>query len=342
MSKDVQVLGPLMMDIEGLTLTGEDRELLGHPLIGGFILFTRNFKNKKQLTELVIEIRKERPDILIAADYEGGRVQRFREGFTRIPPMRALGEAYEQNPARGRALAQACGWLMAAELREADIDLPFAPVLDIDTGVSEVIGDRAFHRDPDIIASLAVSLMAGLRDAGMAATGKHFPGHGHVAPDSHVELPVDERSMDEIEDEDIEPFLQMMQAGLPSVMMAHIRYPAVDDLPASLSHYWIQDCLRGEYGFDGAVFCDDLSMGGAACMGGYLERAEMALDAGCDMLPVCNNRAGVVEILDGLDWQPSPEASRRLMALKARALETPQDFSRYQAAQSLLASLTVA
>lgn len=331
--------GPIMMDIEGLTLSEEDRELLQHPLVGGLILFTRNFNNQEQLFELINEIISKKPDILIAVDYEGGRVQRFHDGFTRIPPMRAIGDIYAQNEAKGRTFAQVCGWLIATELRELEIDLCFAPVLDLDSGMSEVIGDRAFDSDPDAVASMALAFMTGMQEAGMAATGKHFPGHGHVTADSHAELPVDERSLDELDAMDMHPFRELIEAGLPSVMMAHIRYPAVDDMPASLSHIWIQDRLRHDLGFTGAVFCDDLSMGGAAAMGGYLERAELALNAGCDMLPVCNNRSGVIELLDQLQWNVTPEGGARLHALKGRKLDTPQDFARHQAARAMLSTV---
>lgn len=317
------LLGPVMMDIEGHALSSEDRELLAHPLVGGFILFTRNFSNKTQLNELINEIRNERRDILIAVDYEGGRVQRFRSEFTRIPAMRQFGALSDRDNEAGREAARSAGWLIGTELRECDIDLSFAPVLDMEGGVSEIIGDRAFHSDPDRIIELATAFMHGMQTAGMAATGKHFPGHGHVAPDSHVELPVDERVYADLLGLDMRPFRALIAAGLPSVMMAHIRFPAIDPNPASLSRRWIQDILRGELGFAGAVFCDDLSMGGAAAMGGYTERAMLALEAGCDMLPVCNYRAGVVELLDNLRWIPKEAADWRLRSLRGKAVQNP-------------------
>lgn len=336
--KVTNCLGPLMVDVAGLELTTEDRELLHHPLTGGLILFTRNFENKEQLAVLTKEIRSERSDILLAVDYEGGRVQRFREGFTRIPAMRRLGQAFDRDASAAVDLAGDCGWLLASELREFDIDLAFSPVLDLDCGVSEVIGDRALHADPQTVVHLASAFMAGMHKAGMAATGKHFPGHGHVAPDSHVELPVDGRRLEEIQATDMQPFRQLIKAGLPSIMMAHIRFPSIDDLPASLSRRWIQGQLREELGFGGAVFCDDLSMGGAGSVGGYLERAQLALEAGCDMLPVCNHRQGVEELLDGLRWQPGSEAQQRLQLLRASSGGV-EDRSRHRHIQAALASL---
>lgn len=330
-------LGPIMMDIDGFQLASEDCEVLEHPQVGGFILFTRNFESKRQLVELIRNIKKVRPDILIAVDYEGGRVQRFREEFTRLPSMRQIGAIYNDNKEQSQQLSRECGWLIATELGEVGVDLCFAPVLDIDSCVSEVIGDRAFHQDPEIISRLAIAFMQGLAEGGMAATGKHFPGHGQVAPDSHVELPVDERTLAEINALDIRPFKALIDAGLASVMMAHIKFPAVDHRPASLSPVWIQQQLRKWLGFKGAVFCDDLSMGGAGAMGSYIDRAQMALEAGCDMLPVCNHRPGVEELLDRLQWQSTAESGNRLKSLKARAVK--QDTPRLLQTQTNLSAL---
>jgi beta-N-acetylhexosaminidase len=330
-------LGPIMLDVAGLELGAEDRELLGHPLVGGLILFARNYADPAQLKALMTSIRELRPEILVAVDYEGGRVQRFRDGFTRLPAMRALGERYDQNEQQALQLSEDCGWLIGAELREFDIDLSFAPVLDLDGGVSGVIGDRAFHRNPDIVVPLALAFMRGMSAAGMCATGKHFPGHGQVAPDSHKELPVDTRSYEQLS-RDLQPFTSIMKAGLPSVMMAHIQYPAIDALPASLSRHWVTERLRGACNFSGAVFTDDLSMGGAAAMGSYTERASLALAAGCDMLPVCNERAGVVELLDSLRQPQAVESQQRLSKLRAspESFAAAADHDRWQQAKAHL------
>lgn len=293
-------LGPLMIDLEGLALTEEDRELLRHPLVGAVILFTRNFQSIQQLEQLVAEIRAVRtPPVLVTVDHEGGRVQRFREGFTRLPALRKIGRAYDADAAMGRQLARQCGWLMAAELRAVGIDLSFAPCVDLDYGISSVIGDRAFHRDPRIVAELAIAYMGGMREAGMAATAKHFPGHGAVAPDSHVALPVDRRPLADI-DEDLYPYRRLIDNGLASVMAAHVVFEDVDRLPAGFSPRWIQDELRGRLGFQGAVFTDDLSMAGAGVVGDMLARSRAALAAGCDVLSLCNNRQGVLQVIDSL------------------------------------------
>ena len=334
-------LGPIMLDVAGTELDSEDRELLEHPLVGGLILFTRNYVNRAQLAALIQSMRVIRPEMLIAVDYEGGRVQRFREGFTHLPAMRQLGECYDVNRDAALQLAEQCGWLIAAELREFDIDLSFAPVLDLDASVSSVIGDRAFHSEPLPTIELAKAFMAGLQSAGMAATGKHYPGHGQVAPDSHKELPIDERNYAQL-DRDLQPFKALIAAGLPSVMMAHIQYPAIDRLPASLSRHWVTDRLRGEYGFKGAVFTDDLSMGGAAAMGSYTDRASLALEAGCDMLPVCNYREGVIELLDGLRQSQQPSGSQqRVGALRgtAKTFQPAQPQSIWQQAHNAMSTL---
>ncbi len=308
-------LGPLMVDVGGPSLSAEDREVLGHPLVGGVILFSRNYADPAQVTALVRDIRKlRRPPLLVAVDQEGGRVQRFREPFTRLPAAAAFGRCYDREPGRAVAAAREGGWLMAAELRAIGVDLSFAPVLDRDLGCSDVIGDRAFHAEAATITALAGAFAAGMGDAGMTATLKHFPGHGAVAADSHAELPVDERPYATIADHDLPPFAKLIRQGAQSVMMAHIRYPAVDAQPASLSRHWIKTVLRDELAFDGVVFCDDLSMNGAAAVGDYLTRAHLALEAGCDMLPVCNNRPAVIDLLDGLQV---PSANTRLSALAA-------------------------
>lgn len=317
MSKKTTHLGPLMVDVAGHELTAEDREVLAHPLVGGMILFTRNYRDTEQLAALCKEIFAvaRNPRLLLAVDHEGGRVQRFRVGFTRIPAMRTLGKLCEESPAKANDEARLHGLTIGQELAAYGIDLCFAPVLDRDFGVSTVIGDRAFDNRCATIIELARSFRAGLNAAGLAATGKHYPGHGAVAADSHLELPVDRRSMEALQ-EDLEPFEALIKDGIESLMMAHVRYTSVDQTPASLSKIWIQDILRKRSGYDGAIFCDDLSMHGAAVVGSMEDRARIALEAGCDMLPVCNDRASVLGLLDSLkDLKPQKESSDRLKKL---------------------------
>jgi beta-N-acetylhexosaminidase len=308
-----------MADIAGLELTQEDRDVLNHPLVGGVILFTRNYHNNEQLRALTTELqalRKRGPRLLIAVDHEGGRVQRFRDGFTRIPAMGWIGQLHAGERDKGLQWARAQAQILGNELAAHGIDLCFAPVLDLDHGVSAVIGDRAFAADPAAVIALAKSFCDGLASAGMAATGKHFPGHGAVAADSHHELPVDARPLREIERTDLKPFVALVRARIPSLMMAHVRYTAVDATPASLSRKWIQGYLRRKLGYRGAVFCDDLSMGGAAVIGSYADRARLALAAGCDMLPVCNNRPALLELLRDLKKiKPAAASGVRLARL---------------------------
>jgi beta-N-acetylhexosaminidase len=312
-------LGPLMIDLQGAAITAEERELMRHPLVGGVILFTRNYVDPDQLTQLVAGIHAERsPPLIVAVDQEGGRVQRFIPGFSRLPPARLIGHAFDQDPKEGLELARRTGWLMASELRSHGVDISFAPVVDLDYGVNEAIGTRAFHKRADVVSQLAVSYMHGMRGAGMAATAKHFPGHGAVSADSHHTLPVDRRDLVDMAD-DLSPYRRLIANGLPSVMVAHIVFPALDVAPASLSSGWIRDVLRGELRFQGVVFADDLSMGGAAAAyGDVVTRAQKALAAGCDMLPVCNNRASVIALLDGLKVEPEPASRLRLVRLHGR------------------------
>jgi beta-N-acetylhexosaminidase len=322
----VMSLGPLMVDIAGQTLSAEDREILGHPLIGGVILFTRNYSDPPQLAALIRELHELRsPPLLVTVDHEGGRVQRFRDQFTALPPARLCGNLYDRDSALGLRFTEQLAWLMAAELRAVGVDLSFAPVVDLDYGVSVIIGDRALHRDPVAVGELARAWLLGMRRAGMAACAKHFPGHGAVAGDSHNMLPVDERSLDEIRRRDLKPYQRLIRLDLPAVMMAHVVYRQVDADPASFSRRWIGTELRQELGFTGAVFCDDLSMRGAAGAGDYVARARTALAAGCDMLPVCNNRAGVVAILDGLGVDPDPVSQWRLARLHGRDGSSMED-----------------
>ncbi len=310
-----------MLDLAGPVLQPEERERLRHPLTGGVILFARNYESPAQLEQLAAEIHALRhPPLLIAVDHEGGRIQRFREGFTPLPPARRLGELFDRHRREALALAEASGYLMAAELRAVGVDFSFAPVLDLDRGLSEVIGDRAYHRDPEAVAALARAVVRGMARAGMAAVGKHFPGHGGCAADSHTSLPVDTRELADIELEDLVPYERLIQAGLPAVMPAHVLYPRIDSLPAGFSRVWLQQILRGRLGFQGAILSDDLSMVGAHVAGADMRgRARAALAAGCDMVLVCNDPAGAAEVLDGLGAYDNPVAGLRLVRLHGRA-----------------------
>ena len=310
-------LGPVMLGLAGPSLAPEEREMLTHPLTGGVLLFERNYESPAQLAALCAEVHALRtPPLLIAVDHEGGRVQRFREGFTRLPAPATLGRLHERDAARARVLAHLTGWLMAVELRSVGVDLSLAPVLDLDHGVSGVIGARAFHRDPEVVAELAHQLMLGMREGGMAATGKHFPGHGAVAADSHHELPVDPRRLEDILLEDMLPFERMIHFGLAAVMTAHVRYPAADGHIASLSSFWVGELLRRRLDFQGAVFSDDLAMAAAVTAeGDVAARARAALEAGSDMVLVCQRRADGEAVLDGLGSWRNPVSLLRLARL---------------------------
>jgi beta-N-acetylhexosaminidase len=305
-------IGPVMLDIAGTALTPADEARLRHPLVGGVILFTRNYQSPRQLAGLAAGIHALRsPPLLIAVDHEGGRVQRFREGFTHIPAMRELGRVWDDHPRRAKHLAQQAGYVLAAELRACGVDFSFTPVLDVDYGASSVIGDRALHSDPEVITELAHALLQGMRQGGMHTVGKHFPGHGFVRADSHLEIPVDERSYTDIELCDLIPFRRMVNFGLTAVMPAHVIYPKVDKYPAGYSEVWLKRILRGELGFEGCIFSDDLSMEGASVAGGIVQRAEAALHAGCDMVLVCNRPDLADELLAGLHWDmPAPSQAR--------------------------------
>lgn len=312
-------IGPVMLDVVGKTLTPEDEARLKHPLVGGVILFARNYESPSQLAELTASIRALRtPPLLISVDHEGGRVQRFRTGFTKIPPMRELGKLYDQHPKRAKHLAEQVGYVLASELRACGVDFSFTPVLDVDYGASSVIGDRAFHNEPQAIAELAHSLLIGLKKGGMPTVGKHFPGHGYVCADSHLEIPVDERSYTDIELCDLIPFRQMVNFGLTAVMPAHVIYPKVDPRPAGFSKIWLKDILRGELGFEGCIFSDDLSMEGATVAGGIVQRAEAALHAGADMVLVCNKPESADELLAGLKWEMSAPTRARLAQMHGK------------------------
>ena len=323
---------PVIIDVAGLSLSDDDRRRLAHPLVGGMILFGRNWDSREQVAALCAEVKEVRPDLLISVDHEGGRVQRFRTGgFTHLPPMRRLGELWMKDALAATNAATATGYVLGAELRACGIDLSFTPVLDLDYGESSVIGDRAFHRDPRVVTMLAKSVMHGLLQAGMANCGKHFPGHGFVQADSHVEIPVDRRSLKEILADDGCPY-GWLSTTLTSVMPAHVVYPKVDSLPAGFSGRWLQAILRERLHFNGAIFSDDLSMAGARKIEGrdvsYTEAAVVALNAGCDMVLLCNesvNSEGgraIDELLEGLDaalrknqWRASEASEQRRLAL---------------------------
>lgn len=315
-------LGPVMLDIAGCELADEDRERLCHPQVGGVILFGRNYRDPSQLAALCKEIHRLRdPRLVVAVDHEGGRVQRFRDGFQPLPAMGHLGDLYEKDEREAIRLAEAFSWMMAAELLHRGVDLSFAPVLDLANPISSVIGDRAFHRDPEVVCHLANAWVRGMRRAGMEAVGKHFPGHGSVEGDSHHVMPFDRRGFAEIEAHDMVPFRRVIATHLAGIMMAHVIYDAVDEHPAGYSRYWIETVLRGQLGFEGTVFSDDLSMSGAESVGGYRERARAALEAGCDILLVCNNPAGADEVLDSLAGYSNPASQLRMVRMHGRAVE---------------------
>jgi beta-N-acetylhexosaminidase len=305
-----------MLDFDGPTLTPADRELLLEPAVGGVILFSRNYVSPAQVADLVAEIRALRsPSPIIAVDHEGGRVQRFREGFTEVPPMRVIGREYGKDPETAVTLARQAGWLIASELRAAGIDLCFAPCVDLDWGVSDVIGDRAFHARPSVVSELAAEFSRGLRSASMAAVAKHFPGHGAVVADSHEKLPVDRREYGDVLD-DMQPYDRLIDNGLiAGVMTAHIVYTQMDELPAGFSEFWIQRELRTRLGFDGAILSDDLSMKATRAYGPMPDRAQRALDAGCDMVLICNDRAAAQSAVRALRDYSNPLSLVRLARL---------------------------
>ncbi len=334
-------IGPLMLDLEGLTLSAEENEILRHPQVGGVILFSRNYASPSQLARLTAAIHDLRdPHLLIAVDQEGGRVQRFREGFTALPPAAWYGALYRENPGRARLVCEKAAWLMATELRAAGVDFSFAPVLDVDVGVSTVIGDRAFADRSGVVADLGQAWMRGCHAAGTAVVGKHFPGHGGVRADSHLELPVDARPLADLLMDDLFPFERLIGAGMEGIMPAHVRYPQVDENPAGFSPRWLRDVLRRRLGFQGVIFSDDLSMQGACAAGGYGERAHAALGAGCDMVLACNNRAGALAVLDALKSYADPASSLRMLRMHGRKPVTRDAMhadARWKAAVDMLA-----
>jgi len=312
-------LGPVMLDLAGAALDTEEQELLRHPAVGGVILFARNFEYPEQVAALTAAIHDLRdPHLLVAVDQEGGRVQRFCEGFTRLPPAGRFGALSRGHPVNARRAAHSVGWLMAAELRSVGVDFSFAPVLDLDRGVSRMIGDRAFAAAADRVTELALAWREGAHAAGMAAVGKHFPGHGGVAADSHTELPLDDRSFDDLKTEDLIPFERLIRHGLEAIMPAHVVYPEVDPSPAGFSTFWLRRILRERLGFQGIIFSDDLDMTAAAAGGDYAERSRSALEAGCDALLVCNNRPAALEIIESLRDYDDPTAHLRYLRMHGR------------------------
>lgn len=358
---------PVMIDITGaMALSADDKRRIQHPMTGGVILFTRNWKSRQQMVDLTAEIKTLRPDILIAVDQEGGRVQRFKDdGLTAIPPMRALGELWLKGDMKSSGIgpltavdcATACGYVLAAELRACGVDFSFSPVLDLDWGVSDIIGDRAMSHDPRVVSLLARALMYGLKLAGMSNCGKHFPGHGFIEGDTHTEMPVDERPLERIMARDAVPY-QMLGIALESVMISHVIYSQVDPVPAGYSKHWLQDILRGDLDFQGCIFSDDLSMAAARHINGQLlelpDAAMKALDAGCDMILVCNQAANngkeLDAVLDSLEqahekgrWQPSPVSEYRRQVLIPQTTPLPWDYlllePRYRQAKEIVADL---
>lgn len=336
-------LGSLIISLEGLELTHEEREMLNHPLIGGVILFAPNYASRNQLTALTDSIRTARKSpLIIMVDQEGGRVQRFIDGFTRLPFMATFGNLYNENKAVALQCATDCGWLMATELLTTGVDLSLAPVLDLNKGMSSIIGQRAFHAAPSTVAVLAEAFINGMHDAGMAATAKHFPGHGSVIPDSHVAMPVDTRSMAAIEAEDMVPFAQLASKGIDAMMAAHIIFPEVDSVAVGFSRYWLQTVLRDRLGFKGAIMTDDLNMEGANISSHYADRVTAAREAGCDFTLLCNNRNAVISVLDTLAAQDHQVPESRWKPLQGRIAKAQLDYrqlNRWQKTQTMLSGI---
>lgn len=338
-SDRLSYLGPVMLDLDGHQLSVEEVELLRHPLVGGVIFFDRNLGTRAAAMELVAAVRRLRPELLLAVDQEGGRVQRLREGYTELPPMQRLGGAVAGDRARGLWLCRETGWLLAAEVLASGFDFSFAPVLDLDRDHCQVIATRAFHDVPEIAIPAQRAFIAGLHDAGMAVVGKHFPGHGGVRGDSHLETPVDPRSLAELWARDLKPFAELAEV-LDGVMPAHILYPQIDSVPAGFSSHWIGQILRAELGFRGAVFSDDLAMKGADAAGNYADKARAALAAGCDMLLVCNDRQGALQVLNALADAPlDGRRAGRLAPMYARAHLDWADLARSARRAAILAAL---
>jgi beta-N-acetylhexosaminidase len=333
-------LGPVILDPVGTVLTDDDRKRMTHPATGGVILFARNYESPEQLLALTEDIERLRePALPVCVDHEGGRVQRFKSGFTILPPLRALGKLWDRNPEAGRTTARALAYIAAAELTAHGVDFSFAPVLDLDYGGSSVIGDRALHFDPTAVGALAAAIVQGFADGGMMAVGKHFPGHGYATADSHVAVPTDERPLKELLKKDLLPYRAAIDAGLGAVMPAHVIYTQMDSEPAGYSRYWLQEMLRGKLGFTGLIFSDDLSMEGAGTVGGIPERARAALAAGCDVLLLCNDPAGQEGLLESLGdlALAHPERAERMKHKGGRDLRKSVA---YRDAQEKLQTLT--
>ena len=339
--------GPVMADIAACTLSEDDIKRLLDPAVGGVILFRRNFQNVEQLKQLCRDIKALRtPELIIAVDHEGGRVQRFIDGFTRLPAMNVLGEMWDKDGAEtAKRAAEQIGWVLAAELAACGVDLSFTPVLDLDWRQCAVIGNRSFHRRPDIVTELALALQRGLNRGGMTSCGKHFPGHGFVEGDSHHVLPEDRRSLDELQRNDIAPFAELAQQGMAAVMPAHVVYPNIDKQPAGFSEYWLKTVLRGQLGFDGVIFSDDLTMEGACGVGGILERARLSFEAGCDIVLVCNRPDLVDELRQDFTAPHNDALAARwqnmactVSAVEAQAMMESDEFRAAQALTAQLAS----
>ena len=310
-----QTHGRLMIDIQGLFLSDEDVNFLKSPHVGGIILFERNFKSRQQLESLCSSIRSVKQNILIAVDHEGGRVQRFKKEFTQIPSMQSLGDFVKKKPDEGLSLAEDIGWLLASELISSGIDISFAPVLDLDRDTSSIIGNRSFGEDPQLVIDTSQAFIKGMKNAGMASTGKHFPGHGGVEADSHLEAPKDLRELEELYDYDLKPYI-VLQEALQGIMSAHLTFPNIDSDSVGFSYFWLTTILREQIGFSGVIFSDDLSMKGADVAGNYSDKAQMALEAGCDMILVCNNRKGSKEVIKYLEENKVSRTSKITNMLK--------------------------
>ena len=334
--------GVVMLDLKDLNLDVQERELLTHPQVGGVILFSRNYASVAQLEDLVASIKQCNDHLLVAVDQEGGRVQRFRDHFLTLPPLRAIGVEYEKDREQGIAAAKLCAWAMAAELMQYGVDISFAPVLDLFDANSPVIKERAFSGDGATVGDIGLAYIEGMQDAGMAATGKHFPGHGKVMADSHTELPTDTRSLEEIRKNDLIPFAKCIQS-LDAIMPAHIVYPEIDEHCAGFSKAWIESLLRRELGFDGVVFSDDLTMNAAHSAGSVTERADMALAAGCDMVLVCNQPDQARELVNYLDEKQQPGNNRIgcMLAKNASKHAGLYESDRWQQAKELIGRLSV-
>lgn len=334
-------LGPVMVGIAGSELDPVEREVLRHPCVGGVVLFSRNYRCRKQLRALCDAIHALRqPPLLIAVDHEGGRVQRFRDGFTTLPPAARYGMLHDRHPGLACRAARAGGWVMAVELRAVGVDFSFAPVLDLGRGVSTVIGDRAFHHDPDGVTTLARAFLAGMRDAEVGGVGKHFPGHGGVAADSHHTLPVDHRSYEDIRLFDLVPFERLARSDLAGIMPAHVVFDCLEPRPAGFSRRWIGDVLRGELGFKGIVFSDDLDMVAAAAGGDHVDRARAALEAGCDVVLVCNDFPAATTVVEGLKTGPDPVRLARMARLHGRGAASFEELASDAAYRSAVAELS--